>query len=49
MIELLNASEEIKAGNSKNYTERMAVAADYNKPVRRYQYRDFSLTTDIKL
>jgi glyoxylase-like metal-dependent hydrolase (beta-lactamase superfamily II) len=48
MMELLYASEEIKAGNSKNYTERMAVAADYNKPVRRYQYRGFSLTTDLK-
>jgi len=47
MNDLLRAAEEITAGTAKNFTERMAVADDYNKPVRRYQYKDFSLTTNI--
>ena len=46
-VELLRAAEEIKAGTATNYTDRMAVAADYNKPVRRYQYKRFSLTTNV--
>jgi len=49
MLELLRAAEEVKAGTATNYTDRMAVAADYNKPVRRYQYSCFSLTTDVDL
>ena len=46
-VELLRAAEEIKAGTATNYTDRMAIAADYHKPVRRYQYKRFSLTTDV--
>jgi glyoxylase-like metal-dependent hydrolase (beta-lactamase superfamily II) len=49
MVELLRAAEEIKAGTANNYTERMAIAMDYNKPVRRYQYKEFSLTTNVKV
>ena len=48
-VELLRAAEEIKAGTATNYIDRMAIAADYHKPVRRYQYKRFSLTTDINL
>ena len=47
--ELLKAAEEIKAGTATNYRDRMAIAADYNKPVRRYQYKRFSLTTDVEV
>ncbi len=36
MAELLKATEEIIAGTAANYTDRMAVVADYDKPVRRY-------------
>jgi glyoxylase-like metal-dependent hydrolase (beta-lactamase superfamily II) len=49
ILELKKAAEEIKAGTATNYIERMAIAADYNKPVRRYQYKRFSLTTDIEV
>ncbi len=49
MVELLRAAEEIKAGTATNYTERMAIATDYNKPVRRFKYEGFSLTTDVKV
>ena len=48
IIELLRAAEEIKAGTATSYTERRALAVDYDKPVRRYQYRQFSLTTNIE-
>jgi glyoxylase-like metal-dependent hydrolase (beta-lactamase superfamily II) len=49
LVELLEAAEGIKAGTATGYTERRAVAWDYDKPVRRYQYGQFSLTTDVEV
>jgi len=44
MVMMQDAAVAIKEGKAKNWTERMAVADDYNKPVRRYQFKRFSLT-----
>ena len=49
MTELLRSVEEIKAGTTTGYTERRAVVWDYDKPVRRYRYGQFSLTTDVEV
>ena len=44
MVMMQEAAVAIKEGKAKNWTKRMAVADDYNKPVRRYQFKRFSLT-----
>ena len=46
--DIFPSAEEIKAGTAANYTDRRALAVDYDKPVRRYQYKQFSLTTNIE-
>lgn len=49
MIVMRDAAVAIKEGRAENWTERMAIADDYNKPVRRYPFKRFSLTTNVKV
>ncbi len=49
MEEMLKAAVSIKEGTAADWTDRMATADDYHKPVRRYQFKRFSLTTDIEV
>jgi len=49
MIAMRDAAVAIKKGTAENWRDRMAIADDYNKPVRRYQFKRFSLTTNVKV